>query len=489
MLSVIFYFACVGSLLSLSLLGPIGVALLGGDWQIAQRFCIYLVLAGFLFYAPIIAIRDRLGPTPQVARLTLVIVVWTVLPVFAAVPFMDIAGLDATDAFFEAVSGITTTGATTLKTVEVWPQALVFWRAQLQWIGGYLGILTIVMIVAPLGIGGLTARTAALINKGDLVEGQGRVLGFAGNLGLIYLTVTAACIILLFLSGHRAFYAVTLSMTAVSTGGFLPFDGSLDEVASTFGLIVIAAFLLLGATSVFWQRMVLKGRVSRIVEHRESYFVLGLAGLLSLVFAFNLAQLYGGGLEPFGNGLVEGFLAATSLVATSGIESRPGIISLLPLVLVLFVILVGGSAYSTSGGIKQYRIGGMLVQSWSELDRLIYPHGIRPTRFGSQRYDLGLIKAIWSFFIAAIGTIALGCIVLSATGLQFEASLTATIAAFATAGPIYLAGWEAEGAQAWPHYADMTDTAKYALMVTMILGRVEVLTVIGLISTRYWRSR
>jgi len=187
--------------------------------------------------------------------------------------------------------------------------------------------------------------------------------------------------------------------------------------------------------------------------------------------------------------LVEGLLAAASLVATSGIESRTGIISLLPLVLILFVILVGGSAYSTSGGIKQYRIGGMLVQSWSELDRLIYPHGIRPARFGSQRYNLDLIKAIWSFFIAAIATVALGCILLSATGIPFEAALTATVAAFATAGPIYLAGWEAPGAQAWPHYADMTDTAKFTLMATMVLGRVEVLTVIGLASTRYWRNR
>jgi len=489
MLSVIFYFACTGTLLALSLLGPIGVALLGGDWALAQRFSIYLVLAGFLFYAPIIAIRDRLSPTPQVARLTLVILVWTLLPLFAAVPFMDVAGLSAADAFFEAVSGLTTTGATTLKTVEVWPQALVFWRVQLQWLGGYLALLTIVMIVAPLGIGGLTARTAPLINKGDLVLGQGRVLGFASNLAIIYLSVTAACVILLFLSGHRAFYAVTLSMTAVSTGGFLPFDGSLDEVASSFGLIVMGSFLLLGATSVFWQRMILRGNIARLMEHRESYFVLALAALLSLVFAFRLAQLYGGGLEPFGAGLMEGFLAAASLVATSGIESRPGVISLLPLVLVLFIVLVGGSAYSTSGGIKQYRIGGMLVQSWSELDRLIYPHGIRPARFGSQRYDLGLIKAIWSFFIAAIGTVALGCIVLSATGLPFEAALAATVAAFATAGPVYLAGWEAEGAEAWAHYADMNDTAKVTLIVTMIVGRVEVLTLIGLISTRYWRSR
>lgn len=489
MLSVIFYFACVGSLLTLSLLGPIGVALLGGDWVLAQRFAIYLVLGGFLFYAPIIAIRGRLGPTPQVARLTLVILVWALLPLFAAVPFMDIAGLDPMDAFFEAVSGLTTTGATTLKTVEVWPQSLVFWRTQLQWLGGYLGMLTIVMIVAPLGIGGLTARTAPLINRGDLVMGQGRVLGFASDLGLIYLAVTAACIILLFLSGHRAFYSVTLSMTAVSTGGFLPFDGSLDEVASSFGLIVMGLFLLMGATSVFWQRMILQGRMALVLEHRESYFVLGIAGLLTLIFAFQLAQLYGGGLEPFANGMVEGFLAAASLVATSGIESRPGVISLLPLVLILFIVLVGGSAYSTSGGIKQYRIGGMLVQSWSELDRLIYPHGIRPARFGSQRYDLDLIKAIWSFFIAAIGTIAFGSIILSATGLPFEAALTATIAAFATAGPVYLAGWAAPGAEAWPHYADMTDTAKFTLMATMVLGRVEVLTIIGLVSTRYWRSR
>ncbi|MEL6947862.1 MAG: potassium transporter TrkG, partial [Pseudomonadota bacterium] len=381
MLSVIFYFACVGTLMTVSLLGPIGVALLGGEMAIAQRFSVYALLAAFVFVTPIIAIRGRLGPTPQVARLLLVVVVWCVLPLFAAVPFMDLANLTFMDALFEAVSGLTTTGASTLKTVEVWPQALLFWRVQLQWLGGYLALLTIVMIVAPLGIGGLTARTAVLINKGDLVLGQGRVLGFASNLGLVYLLITGACVVLLFLSGHRAYFSVTLAMTSVSTGGFLPFDGSLDEFVSPFGLVIMGAFLLLGATSVFWQRMILKGRSARVREHRESYFVMGLAGVLTLVFAFRLAQLYGGGLAPFGSGMVEGFLAASSLVATSGIESRPGVLSLLPLVLVLFIVLVGGSAYSTSGGLKQYRIGGMLVQSWSELDRLIYPHGVRPSHF------------------------------------------------------------------------------------------------------------
>jgi len=178
-----------------------------------------------------------------------------------------------------------------------------------------------------------------------------------------------------------------------------------------------------------------------------------------------------------------------SLVATSGIESRSGVFSLLPLPLILFVALLGGSAYSTSGGFKHYRVGGMIVQSWSELDRLIYPNAVRPSRFGSQRYDLQLMKAIWSFFVVAVLVIALATIAVAASGIPFEAAFTSTISSFATAGPVYNSGWQPPGGTPWPEFAQFPDSAKLTLMLVMLLGRLEVLAIIGIFSLNFWRNR
>ncbi len=489
MLAVLFYLACVGLLVTASLLGPVVVSLLAGDHQLAQRFSIYLLLGVFLFGGPALAISGRQRRIPKIAHLALVLLVWTVVPALAAIPIADISDLDALDALFEAVSGLTTTGATTLNTVEIWPQPLIFWRSQLQWIGGYLTLLTIVLILAPLGIGGLTNRRASIGGGGEIVAGQMRVFVLALNMGLLYAVVTGICFLAFFLSGTRAFYAMTLAMSAVSTGGFLPFDDSLDEILGVFGLFVFGLFLTIGATSVFWQRMLIGGKLARLAEHRESYSVILLILFLTVVFALSLVAVSANAAQEVVGIFVESFLNAASLVATSGIETRPGIFSLLPLIVVLFVVLAGGSAFSTSGGLKHYRLGGMLVQSWSELDRLVYPNAMRPSRFGSQIYDIELLKAIWSFFVVAFLTIGFGTIFVATTGIPFDAALTAAIAAFSNAGPVYEAGWAAPGTEPWAPFSAFSTTAKVTLMVIMVLGRLEVLAIIGLFSIRYWQQR
>jgi trk system potassium uptake protein TrkH len=134
-------------------------------------------------------------------------------------------------------------------------------------------------------------------------------------------------------------------------------------------------------------------------------------------------------------------------------------------------------------------MGAMLVQSWNEIERLIYPHNVKPAKFGTQDYNIDLMKAIWSFFTVMILTIAFFSIAVAASGIPFEAALSATIAAFATAGPVYETGWAAPGAEAWPAYSDFTTTGKLALILTMILGRLEVLVLLALISTKYWFNR
>ncbi len=483
MIAVLFYFGCVAVVVSFSLAGPIFVSLLAGEVDLAQRLFVHMLLAVFVFGGLVLALAGRQKRLNQFGRLALMALVWTMMPMAAAIPIADVSQLSYFDSLFESISGLTTAGASVLKTLETWPQGLIFWRIQLQWIGGFLALLTIVLIVAPLGIGGLTSNSGVLF-RGDRSSGAGRrAITIVMRLGIIYLTMTGLCALLFLLSGGRAFYAVTLAMTAVSTGGFLPFDAPLDTILPLGGVFIFAVFLLLGATSVFWHRMLVDGRFAQLARHRESYSVIALVALLTLVYTFKVAAL-GSSSETPGAALIEGFFTATSLVSTSGIETRPGVIALLPLIIILFIILAGGSAYSTSGGLKHYRIGGMLVQSWNEIERLIYPNAVRSSKFGSQEYDLGLMKAIWSFFVVTVFTIAIGTVWIASTDVPFEAALTSTIAAFTTAGPIYGSQW----GESWPHFGDFSTFAKISLMLSMVLGRLEVLALLGLFSARYWRS-
>ncbi|MEP0944560.1 MAG: potassium transporter TrkG [Rhizobiaceae bacterium] len=489
MLAVLFYLACVGLFFTLSLLGPILVALLANETVQAVRLAFYILIGVFIFGTPILAMLGRLRRIPQIGRLLLMFLVWTVLPIVAALPFYHMMDMTLTDALFESFSSFTTAGATTANSVENWPQSLLFWRVLLQWLGGYLTLLTIILILAPLGVGGLTSRKSSLSIGADLRASQDRLLVFSFNLGLLYATTTALCSLGFFLTGTRAFHSVSLAMAAVSTGGFLPFDSSLDQTIGIGGQAIFALFLIVGATSVFWHRMLLKGQWAALLRHRESYSVILLVVIVGIAFAATSVVVSGVQSQAPIAVLVQGLLNAASLVATSGVQSQPGYFTLLPLVLVLFILLAGGSAFSTSGGLKHYRLGGMLVQSWNELDRLIYPNAVRSSHFGSERFDLELMKAIWSFFVAAILILAFGTIFLATTGIPFEGALTAAIAAFTTAGPVYNAGWSVAVGQDWPSISEFTDSAKITLVVLMVMGRLEIIAVIGLFSRQYWRSR
>ncbi len=489
MLSVLFYLACAGLVLMLSLVFPILVGAAAGETDVAARLGIHLLLGSFVFGAFVLAIIQRQRRIPRIGRLSLVCGVWVVLPVFAALPIADISNLGLTDAMFESFSGLTTAGSTVIQSLESWPVALIFWRVQLQWLGGYLAILTVVLFIAPMGVGGLTSPTRTLIANANPTQTQGRMLYLTQRFALIYLIMTALCFVGLFLSGIPGFRALMLSMAAVSTGGFLPFETSFDANVSLVGMFVFAVFLLLGATSIFWQSMLLGGELRRLGKHRESYSIIVLIGILTLVIFILIVRGTSGDESYAITAAVEGFLAAASLVATSGVESRPGIFALLPLVVVMFVVFVGASAFSTSGGIKHYRLGGMIIQSWGELDKLIYPNAVRAQHFSPEGSGIAPMKAIWSFFLAAILVISIGTILVAASGIEFEAALTATIVNFSTAGPVYNSGWAAPDAPDWPSYWEFSQGSKWVLIAVMLLGRLEILVAVGLFSTKYWRNR
>ncbi|MEI2385750.1 potassium transporter TrkG [Breoghania sp. JC706] len=468
---------------------PAAVAAAGGNGTVALEFLMLAALISFVAAGTFVALRGRLKRFDRVQSYVLLVAVWAVLSAVGALPFLTIGGMAPGNAIFEAVSGLTTSGGTVLTNFDAVPFALIVWRSELQWLGGLLTLLGLTLVSAPAGIGGLPDRHIRLVGIEGYRDRQ-RVAAAVRDISGFYLIVTLACIVLLLISGLPMLDAVCLAFATVSTGGFLPRGGMITSYANPMAEVVLMVFMLVGATSLLWQRMLLLGRIQMLKQHRESYSVMILAGVLGLIYAAVLFRAAGSAsvLSPF-QALREGMFTAISLVTTTGFEAREAGFAVLPLTLVLFVALVGGGTFSTAGGLKHYRVGGMAVQAYRELGRLVYPHAIRPAHFGSQAYDIQLMKAIWSFFVAAILIIALGSLALALENMDYEGALIAAIASFSNIGTLYSSGWLPIDAPRWPDYADFNAHTKLILCALMILGRIEVLALFGALNRTYWLRR
>jgi len=480
MIGVVHILSQVLGALAFALLLPAAIGLATGEIAAAEAFLAVGGLVGFVAGAMFFALQGRGRRLDRVAGFVLVLLVWAVPPLIAAVPMARASGTDFLTALFETVSGYTTTGATALPSLAPLGFAGVFFRAELQWLGGLMTLITIVTVLAPSGIGGIANANLALIATRD--DRYGRLLGAVRQVVIAYGVTTLACVLLLFASGIRPFDAVCLALATVSTGGFMPIDGDLSAYDSRFAEAVIAVFMLIGATSILWHRMIAEGRWQLLKLHRESYFVITVAAIAGLAYASALLRNAGG--EGAVAAVADGLFAGASLVSSTGFEPRPGGLAALPSTIVILLAIVGGGAISTAGGIKYYRIGGLLAQALDEMRRLVYPHAVRGHRFGTVAYDLELMKGLWSNFAVSLLAIAVAALLLALVLPTFDGALTAAVSAFSNIGPLYAAGWS----PAWPAYAEFGDFGKSVMIVTMILGRIEVLALFAAVNLAYWRS-
>jgi trk system potassium uptake protein TrkH len=302
---------------------------------------------------------------------------------------------------------------------------------------------------------------------------------------LIYSGATAFCLCLLVFAGIPVFDSICLALATLSTGGLMPVDGSLGDYHRPWAEIVIAFFMLVGATSIVWQRMILQARWALVAGHRESYWVIGVALVVGMLYAEELAdspQSGFSGLVALGRGLFTGI----SLVTTTGFEVTFDGLAALPIAIAGGLAIIGAGTVSTAGGIKFFRIGGMFVQSMHEMKRLVYPHSVRSTHFGSQPYDIDLMKAIWAGAIVALGFVAVATLLLTLNHTSFHGGAVAAISAFSNIGPLYSAEWD--GSAEWPVFADFDTFSKIVMMVTMVVGRIETVALLTLVNLAYWRS-
>lgn len=444
------------------------------------------VFAALMVLGSIAGFERRLGRASGYLAL---VATWIMLPVAAAISFRTLAGLDWMDSWFEAVSALTTSGVTLLPR-ETAPEAILFWRASLEWYGGFLTLVSIIHVLAPGGFGGLPGGDRRILT-GNASDMTVDLSSFRDVLAQ-YVLITIVIFIALMLAGVTGPFAAMLSMVAIATGGFLPFEGALEDHAGSAAQFVLAIGLALGTVSVFWRQRLLRTPRNFLTANPEVVVVVLAIAVIAVLYAARLSAVSGGSdLPPI---FIESLLAATSLVATSGIESRPGVIALWPEVVVLLVVLIGGGIYSTTGGFKIYRISAMAVHSARELNRLVYPSSVSSLRFGRYLIDEVSMRAIWTYFALSLLVIACAALIFTLAATDFEAGITMAISLFSNAGPVYEAvippAFTTDpGNEIWPHFAAMPASAKLAGILLMTLGRLEVLVFFAVLNLRYWFTR
>ena len=469
------------ALFSVTMIPPALVSLIYKDGSGLPFILAFImcVVTGTAFWYPN---RDYKSDLRAKEGFLIVVLFWTVLASFGALPFvlLEQPEMSLTDAFFESFSGLTTTGATVIEGIEYLPKAVQFYRQQLQWLGG-MGIIVLAVAILPiLGVGGMQlyrAETPGPVKDSKMTP---RIADTAKQLWYIYLALTTACTIAYWFAGMSWFDAVCHAFSTIAIGGFSTYDASLGYFNSPVVNIVCVVFLWIAALNF---SLHFAAATSRSLKGywRDPEFKVFFAIQFALISICFLVLVHANYYQTAETALDQAMLQAVSISTTAGFATTnfsewP---SYLPIMLI-FASFIGGCAGSTGGGLKVIRVFLLFLQGKREVDRLIHPKAIYAVKLGDRSMPDRVVEAVWGFFSAyAIVFVAI-MIGLIATGLDDITAFTATAATLNNLGP-------GLGSVAGT-YADVTDTGKWLLVLAMLFGRLEVFSLLVLFSPTFWRS-
>ena len=405
--------------------------------------------------------------------------VWLMLPIFGALPFvLGETQSDFTDAFFESMSGLTTTGSTVLSGLDELPKGLLLWRGILQWLGG-IGIIVVAMVFLPeLKVGGMQ------IFKSEGFDTFGKILPRAGQIAtqisVIYLWLTVACVLSYLAVGLNVFDATVHALTTIATGGFANYDASFGAFKGA-PEYVSSLFMILSALPFVRYVQLLNGNT--VALHRDPQvrgFLLTLL-VLVLVAVVLLRNQMG---QPWEQSFREGLFNITSILTGTGYASTDYMLwGGFAVALFFFIGLIGGCAGSTACSIKIFRYQLLFASIRAQLRRIRSPHGIFTPRYDGRPVGPDVLSSVMSFFMFFIVTLGLVSVSLSMTGLDFVTSVSGAGAALANIGPglgdiIGPAG----------NFEPLNDTAKWILSIAMLLGRLELMAVYVIFTVTFWRA-
>jgi trk system potassium uptake protein len=405
---------------------------------------------------------------------------WIIMSLFGALPFLIHGSIpNYTDAFFETISGFTTTGATILTDIEALPYGLLFWRSLTQWLGG-MGIIVLSLAILPiLGIGGMQLFMAEVPGPTkDKVHP--RVRETAKRLWGIYFILTVAEVILLLIGGMNLFDAITHSFTTMATGGFSPKNASIAFYTNPFIHYVIIVFMFFAGVNFTIHYYALHRNFEFLKHNNEFRFYSAIIiAVTVIVMVLHTAQTHFGFEESFRQSLFH----VVSLVTTTGFVTSD-YENWAPFSRIIFftLLFVGGCAGSTGGGIKVVRHFLLFRNGLLELKRLIHPRAVIPVRVNNKAVPPEIILNVQAFFIFYILLFLLGSIILSILGLDFITALGAAATCIGNVGP----GIGTVGPIS--NFAHMPETGKWILSIMMLLGRLELFTVLIIFSSYFWKK-
>ncbi len=465
---------------SVTMLPPILFSLYYGDqtWlPFVEGFGLTFA-AGFLCWLPVHRTRRELRLRDG---FLVVASFWTVLGSFGAAPLYFFDGLSLTliDAIFESVSGLTTTGATVLSGLDELPVSILYYRQQLQWLGG-MGIIVLAVAVLPmLGVGGMQlyrAETPGPVKDTKLTP---RITETAKALWYVYLAFTIACMLSYRLAGMGWFDALCHAFSTVAIGGFSPHDASIGHFDSAAIDLVAVLFMFLAGINFslhfFAWRFVSVRHYFQDPEFR-AYSVMLIVMSVLVIGALLRYGLYEDVSESFIHGLFQAVsIATTTGFTTENFSAWPAGIP----VLLIFSSFVGGSAGSTAGGIKVIRWLLVYKQGVREIVRLVHPSAEIPVKLGNKAVPYRVVDAVWGFFSVYIIVFGAMLLAMMTTGLDQVTAFSAVAATLNNLGPGL--GDVASG------FSSLSDTAKWIAVGGMLLGRLEIFTLLVLITPTFWR--
>ena len=465
---------------SLTMLPPVFVSLYFADqsWLAFVESFALTLLAGLLLWFPV---RNRRKELRLRDGFLVVASFWTVLGTAGALPLYlaDTPSMTFTDAVFESMSGLTTTGATVLTGLDFLPKSILYYRQQLQWFGG-MGIIVLAVAVLPmLGVGGMQlyrAETPGPIKDTKLTP---RITETAKALWYVYLGFTTICVIGYVMAGMGLFDAICHAFSTVAIGGFSTHDLSIgyfnshaiDSVAIVFMFLAGINFSLHFFT---WRNVSVK-HYWQDPEFKAYAFVLL---ILSAVVIGTLAifETYANPTESLFSGLFQAVsIATTTGFTTANYSAWPGALP----VLLIFASFIGGCAGSTAGGIKVVRWLLIAKQGAREIVRLVHPNAEIPVKLGNKAVTYRVVDAVWGFFSVYIVVFGVMLLAMMTTGLDQVTAFSAVAATLNNLGPGL--GEVAAG------FMTLNDPAKWIAVLGMLLGRLEIFTLLVLITPTFWR--
>lgn len=470
--SIVNLFSILVLFFSLSYIFPIIISLIFDDGA-TELFMYTLLGVGLIGLVGLLATRKVDNELSQKDGFVIIVLFWVVLCFAGSIPFY-LSGMNAIDSIFESMSGITTTGATVISNLDTLPESLLFYRQLLQWMGG-MGLIVLAIAVMPLlGIGG------GQIYKTEIPGAMGeqkltpRIKETAQVLWLIYLGLTVLCAILYYLGGMGSFDAVSHAMSTVAIGGFSTHNDSIGHFNSIAIETICIVFMLLSAFSFTLHYFaVFKKKPLKYFYDPEIRFFMSILAIIFIICAMI------SNISNYGPNLRELAFHSVSMLTTTGFSISnssewPFSISFI----LLIGAFIGACAGSVGGGVKSWRVLIMINHAHKNLMRIIHPNSVISLKIGTKNVNDEVATSVWGFFSIYIISFIILLLFVLVTGVDFESAFSAVGACLNNLGPGL--GIVSE------NYANINSASKGILAFAMLLGRLEIFTLLVILTPMFW---